>query len=242
MSKFQHPPFALKRGEKIEAIPDIVQALRRNMPVVGFFMVDMSVEKIPGMGKDEILQFIHLDLDGPADAGMADVQGYSGAGLANEFFEELGPARPPRSEILQAKTYPEACRVTHEAGEPVQCAVPGKPFGGLSSEPEMDGHESAAELRYDSADLPEDLHGFIRFPVIFVAEIDPLECAMVANLEITQARDTPEEPRFFERIAGQILQSEGPVNSGKPMSCRDLSEDIGFGNKIAHCKRGWIHL
>lgn len=193
LSKFQHPPFALKRGEKIEAIPDIVQALRRNMPVVGFFVVDMGVEEIPGMRKDEILQFIHLDLDGPADAGMADVQGYPGAGLANELLEKLGPARPPGSKVLQAKTYPEACRVIHEVGESVQCAIPGKPFGGLSSEPEMDGHESAVELRNDPADLPEDLHGVIRLPVIFVAKIDPLECAMVANLEIIQARNAPEE-------------------------------------------------
>jgi hypothetical protein len=194
LSKFQHPPFALKRREKVEAIPDIVQALRRNMPVVGFFMVDMGVEEISGMRKDEILQFIHLDLDGLANAGVADVQGYSGTGLANEFFEELGSARPPGSEILQAKTYPETCCVTHEAGECVQCAVPGKPFGGLSSEPEMDGHESAVELRYDSADFPKNLHGLIRLPVIFVAEIDPLECTMVANLKIIQARDAPEEP------------------------------------------------
>jgi len=59
------------------------------VPVVSFFVVDMSVDDGFRMGCDKIFEGISLALDRGTHAGMADVQRNPGPGLANELFEQL---------------------------------------------------------------------------------------------------------------------------------------------------------
>ena len=98
----------------------------------------------------------------------------------------------------------------------------------------MDRHETAVQLRNQPARATKILGSGIGLCGIGIAKIDALEGAVVTNLNRMQSGDSLDEPQFIDIIGWQILQLEGPVHAGKPVSQGCLFESIHIRNKIAH--------
>ena len=217
LAKLQHPPVAGKTSQQVQTLDQIIELLGRQVPILALFMVNMRVEHTVMVGQNEVFKGVVLTLHRRAHPGMANIQCDARSRFAHQFLKQIWAARPPASQVLQAHAHTKRVCVAHQVGKRRHTVLPREVQAGIAPQSHMDRHEAAVHLGNQPARAAKNLRGGIGFCGIGIAQIDPLEGAVVTNLNRMQSGDSLDEPQFIDIIGWQVLQLERPVHAGKPV-------------------------